>query len=686
MRWAKSEFYINCVTEFENRNLRYFEIMKVSLLNKGKIWVVSPVFYISSVALAVMACLSLPFSPVLFLINMSVALICAIAIYFNIKGFQHYIAHLVKKMMVALGNIDVDFLQRIPVPAVLVGKQDDIISYNNLFRDVVGDGRGKLGESIIKFLSGETPGNVLAKNGLEVVYNNRNYTVYGSQFDEAIALYFIECTEYKTIKQEYEDSKPVVAFVLFDNMEELKRDCTDGELSQLSSSVETLLREWVTETSGFIKKLSDGKYIILFEERHIRMFKSDKFRILNRIHSIKQDEHRWATISVGIGLGSDTMAESERWAQNALDMSLGRGGDQVSIKRGDSYEFFGGSTKEVEKRNKVRTRVIASALYEQMITSDTIFVMGHKFSDLDSVGAAVGVWNVASNMKNKKCYIVVDRDMTLAGYMINKFEKSYDKEIFISPEKAKSLIKENSLLIIVDTHSGSFVEDKEIYEKCKDVVVIDHHRMSVDHISNAGIFYHEPFASSTCEMVTELVQYMGDKNLKKAEAECLLSGIMLDTKGFFLKTGVRTFEAAAYLRKKGADTVEVKKMFSNSLDTYKIKCRIIDSADITGGCAVALVDEDWGDIRVACAQAADELLGIQGVKASFVLFYYDNKVAISSRSLGEINVQVIMEKLGGGGHQTMAAVQLESVSIEEAKTKLLGILQEIWAEARGKEV
>lgn len=653
-------------------------------MDRGRIWVISPVFYVASVALAVMACLSFPFNLALFFINMAVAVVSSVAIYLNIRGFQNYIDHLVKNTIDSLGNVDIDFLQRIPIPTVLVGKLGDIISYNMLFRDVVGNGRGKLGESILQFLSGETLNDILAKNGVDILYNNRDYTVYGSQFDDSAALYFIECTEYKAIKQEYIDSRPVVAFILFDNMEELKRDCTDAQLSQLSSSVETYLREWAAETSGFIKKLSDGKYVMIFEERYIKIFKSDKFKILNKIHTIKLDEHKWATISIGIGRGSNTMSESERWAQNALDMSLGRGGDQVSIKKGESYEFFGGASKEVEKRSKVRTRVIATALYEQMSTSDTILIMGHRFSDLDSIGAAVGLWNVASNIRGKKSYIVVDRDISLAGYMMERFEKSCEKEIFIHPDKAKTLIKDNTLLIIVDTHSANFTEDKGIYDKCKDTVVIDHHRMVVDHISDAVIFYHEPFASSTCEMVTELVQYMGDKNLKKAEAECLLGGIMLDTKSFFLKTGVRTFEAAAYLRKKGADTVEVKKMFSNSLDTYKIKCKIIDSANITEGCAIAVIDKDQGDIRIACAQAADELLGIQGVKASFVIFYYNNKASISSRSLGEINVQVIMEKLGGGGHQTMAAVQLESTSPDEAKSKLIEILEGIWAETNKK--
>lgn len=628
----------------------------------------------------VMACLSLPFSWILFTLDMLVAMVSALLIYFGIKKFDGYINGLIKNAVDALGDVDTDFLQRIPIPTVLVGKIGEIVSYNMLFRDVVGKGRGWLGESILQFLAGETLNDVLAKNGVDIKFNGRNYIVYGSQFNSAAALYFIECTEYKEIEQEYSESRPVVALILFDNMEELKRDCTDAQLSQITSSVETMLREWASETSGFIKKLTDGKFIMIFEERHIKIFKTDKFKIINRIHNVKLDDHRFATASIGIGHGAANLLEAERWAQNALDMSLGRGGDQVSIKKGETYEFFGGTSKEIEKRSKVRTRVIAAALYEQMSTSDMIFITGHRFSDLDSIGAAVGIWSVASNIKNKEAYIVVDKETSLAGDTIEKLEKALDKVIFISPEKSKSILKENTLLVVVDTHCVNFLEDGELYKKCKDIVVIDHHRMAVDHISDAVIFYHETFASSASEMVTELVQYMGDKNLKKAEAECLLAGIMLDTKNFFMKTGIRTFEAAAYLKKKGADTVEVKKMFSDSIDTYKIKCKIIDSSEVYVNCAVAELEESKGDVRVACAQAADELLGIQGIKASFVIFLYKDQICVSARALGEVNVQVIMEKLGGGGHQSMAATQISGMSLQEVKEKLFNILKDLFSE------
>ncbi len=645
-----------------------------------KIWVASPIFYIASVTVAVMALISLPFNMVLFSINLFVAMVSSALIYLNIRNFKSYIENTVNSAAMNLGEANGNFLQNIPIPTAIIGNKDEIVSYNDLFKDTIAKDRNLQGESVLQFLGSATMSDTISKDGLDIKYDGRNYIVYGVKFKNSTALYFIECTQYKQIKHEYLQSRPIIAFVLFDNMEELKRDCTDSQMSQILSSVESIIREWASETSGCIKKLNDGKFIMIFEERYISIFKSDKFKILNKIHDIKLDDRRFATISIGIGRGASNMLEAERWAQNALDMSLGRGGDQVAIKKGETYEFFGGTSKEVEKRSKVRTRVIASAFYQQMATSDMILITGHRFSDLDSIGAAVGVWSVATGIKGKEAYIVVDKETSLAASAIEKFQKNYEKPVFISPKKGKSMIKENTLLVVVDTHSANFLEDKDLCEKCKDVVVIDHHRMVVDHISDAVIFYHEPFASSASEMVTELVQYMDNKNLKKHEAECLLAGIMLDTKNFFMKTGVRTFEAATYLRKKGADTIEVKRMFSNSMETYKIKCRVINSVKVYGKFAIGRLDEATTDVAVACAQAADELLGVQDIKASFVVFPHNNQISISARAFGEINVQVIMEKLGGGGHQTMAASQLSGVSIQEAEEKLINVLKEFLTE------
>ena len=534
-----------------------------------------------------------------------------------------------------------------------------------------------IGERIGQFLCGHNIQEILIKKSLDVEINKKKYTAYASRLDSGIILYFVENTKYKEISSEYYLSKSVVALAFFDNREELKHDTTDEKDAQLAVMVENTLQDWALTTTGIFKKLNDGKYIIVFEERHLRKFIEDKFKILDSIHKIKANEYRCATVSIGIGRGAENIYEAEKMAKSALDMALGRGGDQVVIKKGHSYQFFGGTSKGIEKRSKVRTRIVASTLKEQILSSDCVLIMGHKSSDLDCIGAAVGIWNVASNAIKSPVYIVVNKETCLAKGTILSIEETISNNMFISPERAKSMVTEKTLLVVVDTHAIDFLESKELYEMCNRVVVIDHHRMTVKHINNAVIFYHEPFASSTSEMVTELIQYMGDKNLKKFESECLLAGIMLDTKNFVLKTGVRTFEAAAYLKRKGADPIGVKKMFANPIGMYKIKYELISKAEIIKNCAIAYVEKIDDDERIACAQAADELLDVKGIKASFVLFPFGKGISISARSMGEVNVQLIMEAMGGGGHQNMAGAQVEDISFESAIERLKSIINNI---------
>lgn len=305
-----------------------------------------------------------------------------------------------------------------------------------------------------------------------------------------------------------------------------------------------------------------------------------------------------------------------------------------------------------------------------------MLIMGHRFSDLDCMGSAVGMWNVASKYLKRPAYIVDDSSQTLASSLINMVKAKYPEEkIFISPQEAVTKVMPKTTLVVLDTHSPDFVESPELLKSVTRVIVIDHHRMMVRHIENALVFYHEPFASSTSEMVTELVQYIGDTTLTESEAEALMAGIMLDTKNFVLKTGVRTFEAAAYLRRKNADTVKVKRLFSDSIDAYKAKYRIVSNAQVYGNFAIASADSEFSDIRISAAQAADELLSIKGVEASFVIYPAGGVINISARSLGDVNVQLVMESLGGGGHFTMAGAQLENVTVEQAKEKLISVIE-----------
>jgi c-di-AMP phosphodiesterase-like protein len=356
---------------------------------------------------------------------------------------------------------------------------------------------------------------------------------------------------------------------------------------------------------------------------------------------------------------------------------LEHGGDRMDVRNNNLYEFFNGKSQGTGKYDDRRAKAVADKLVEEIKSSDKVFIMGHKFSDFDSVGAAAGLWSTCARVINKRAYIVVDKSQSLAGPAIRHLEEINLSEMFISPEQAKSLVTENSFLIVVDTHFLKSIESVAVYKMIKRVAVIDHHCITANKIKNALIFYHEPHASSACEMVTEIVRHMGDEGIGKAEAECLLAGIMLDTKNFSLGSSAQTFEVAAYLKRKGADNAEVKKMFANSMSAYKIKCRIIENAYITAdGCAIARLNEREKNARVPCAQAADELLNVKNVRASFVIFPDEDGVSISARSFGDVNVQAIMEALGGGGHQTMAAAHIPNIDFEKAEKKLISAVDD----------
>ena len=405
-----------------------------------------------------------------------------------------------------------------------------------------------------------------------------------------------------------------------------------------------------------------------------------KFPILKDIRSISSTR-LIATISVGLSRGCKTVKESEANARKALEMALGRGGDQVAIIKDNSYEFFGGTAAATEKISKVRMRVIANAISRAVNDSDKVYIMGHRFSDLDCVGAAIGLQCIMEKSFKRYSKVVVDRLSSMSNQLIDYTENRLETNIFISPEEALKGVTARSLLIVVDTHIKNSLESPELFEKCKRCVVIDHHRKSVNHIQSALVFCHEPSASSASEMCSEIISYMDDSQLGYVQADALLSGIMLDTKNFVLKTGVRTFEAAAYLRRKGANTLTVKEMFSGSIDTYREKVEIVCRSEMHRGCAISKTDIVAEDIRLAAAQAADEMLTLQGVNASFVIFTNGTQINISARSYGRINVQLIMEKLNGGGHQTMAATQLQNITQQEAYVRLIRAINEVIDEA-----
>lgn len=642
---------------------------------KKRVWAAAPAFYVLCVALLVMACISWKWDRLVFAVELSVAVVSFVIVFIATAQFKAYVSTSVKAAQRVLSAQDREALAAFTMPVALVGKTGDILWVNDVFLERVTPDHESRGENVQRIIYPRSIEQILAAAGTDVTVGERQYSVFGARVGEGVLLYFVDDTYYKEINREYTDSRPVVGLAFFDNREELARDASSSEDSRLASEVESALYSWAQQMGGFSKRLSGSRYLILTDERHVRDAMEHRFEILDTVRKIQTADHRSATISMGIARGAENLQQAEDWARKALDMALGRGGDQVALKQKDeTYEFFGGLSKGVEKRDKVRTRVIAATLTDHIRQSSRVFIMGHKFSDLDCVGAAVGIWSAVTHVLHIPARVVVDEEQCLCGALLRHMRDSGEPDIFLSPEQALEEADAHTLLVVVDTHNPDVVESQPLLSAVQRVVVIDHHRMMVKHIENALVFYHEPYASSASELVAELVQYIGESALTRADAEALLAGIMLDTKNFILKTGVRTFEAAAYLRRRGADTVEVKRLFSDSIETYKAKYKIVSAATIQDGCAITHVDHEFPEIRLSSAQAADELLSIQGVKASFVIYPASGFVNISARSMGDMNVQLVMEQLGGGGHMTMAGAQFSGLSVEQVRDKLMAVI------------
>lgn len=579
-----------------------------------------------------------------------------------------------------------DAVVHFPLPAVTADGEGNIIWDNELFRArVLGDQELQLNQ--IGSLIGDITLPELADIGsTPIAYGDRMYTVYVSMLEpgpveQLYVLIFVDDTSLKKAAEEYEGMHPAVLYISADNLPEVTQRLRDSERAAVTGGVEKIIENWMSGFPSFMCRLGDARFVAVTEDRQLNRMIEDKFSVLAQMRRYSYESVKGITLSIGVGRG-DNVQESGDKARQALDMALGRGGDQAAIKQRDVYEFFGGVSMGVETGTKVHTRITATAIEELIEGSENVLIMGHRFADLDALGAAIGMYSEALAQK-KEAYIVMARDRTLTTPLIRRMDEQGKGGIIIEPEQAMEILTKKSLLIIVDTHRPDFVEAPELYRAAKAVIVIDHHRKVVDHIDDALIFFHEPGASSSSEMVTELLQYMGQRGNKpvvgKFEAEALLAGIMLDTRNFIMRTGVRTFEAAAYLKSCGADIISVKQLFTDDIEDYKMRNTIVSGADVYRECAIAIADVVDNDIRVISSQAADELLDITGVKASFVLYAADGLVNISARSMGKINVQLIMESLGGGGHQTMAAAQIEDISLTDAKVRLLSEIDKYYA-------
>ena len=498
------------------------------------------------------------------------------------------------------------------------------------------------------------------------------------KIEYTVALYFIDNTENLEILKKYEDTKTCIGIISIDNYEETLKSLTTEEKPQVLAQIEKTIYEWAAKTKGVAIKNERDTYIYVFEKQYLNTMKESKFEILDTIKDIEIEGLLQLTISIAISCDGDTNYEKYKTALSTLDIALGRGGDQAVIRENEKYSFFGGRTQEVEKRTKVKARIVAHALEELVKEADNVMVMGHSNGDIDSMGSSLGIYRFVKTIGKDIKIVNNTYGLTLKDFIEAVEQEEEYKDAIIDKAQAISQITPNTLLIIVDTHKKTYVEVPELLEKTNKIVVIDHHRRAADYIDNALLTFHEVYASSAAELVTELLQYSeNEAELTTFEAESLYGGIMVDTKNFVFKTGVRTFEAAAYLRKKNIDIIKIKKWFQSDLESYNVIAEIVKNAEIINkNIGISICEREDKDTNLICAKAADELLTINQITASFVIGKTKEKVCISGRSIGDINVQLILEKLGGGGHITLAGAQLEGVTIEEAREMLISQINE----------
>ncbi len=494
-------------------------------------------------------------------------------------------------------------------------------------------------------------------------------------------LYFIDETEKVKLKQENEDKKICVGIIMIDNYEEVTQRVDAEQKTQLMAKVESTIYDWVNETNGILVKTDRDTYVYVFEQKNLEKIKEEKFAILDSIKNLVRKDKIQLTLSIAISNEGNTERDVYKSASAAMDVILGRGGDQAVIRQNGKYLFFGGKVEEVEKRTKVKARIVAHALEELIKENDKIMIMGHTNPDIDAIGSALGIYRIAKTL-GKEAKIVANVETPSIKDLYESIKDQY-QEIFISSETALAQVDSATLIVVVDTHKKTYVESPELLTKTNKIVIIDHHRRSADFIDNSILTFQEVYASSAAELVTEIIQYtQNEVELSEVEAEALYAGIMMDTKNFTFKTGVRTFEAAAYLRRCGVDIIKVKKWFQSDLESYNTISEIVRKAEIVrDSIGISIYDVQEKETSLICAKAADELLTIGNITASFVLgLMEDGKVCISGRSIGDVNVQMILEKLGGGGHITLAGAQLENVTIDEAKQELISKINEYFEE------
>lgn len=637
--------------------------------------------------------------PIAFIILAALYIILIAATIINNKRRKSELSEQLKDLTLNVNKTAKTTLINSPFPLIIIEANGNIIwrseKFNNEFKDLNKDNL-----ELMALLSNIKQIAVSKKNSMEKKQkgkieiefdiNRRTYKILGTYIktnkdennDYTFILYFIDQTEIKKLQEKEEETEINIGMISIDNYDEINQRLSGEIKSQVIAKIEQCIYEWALSYSALVVKVERDKFYVVIDNKNLENAKKDKINILQQIKELPILDGIQATLSISFSKDGETLDEKYRSAQAVQEIALGRGGDQAIIKQNQKYEFFGGRTEEVEKRTKVKARTVASALVKLIEESDRVLIMGHTNSDMDAIGSALGIYRLTKTL-NKEANIIVDSKAVGILSFLETIEN--DKEYIgcvINGETALEKMTDNTLLVIVDTNKVNYVESVKVLENASKIVEIDHHRKSTDYIKDTVLSFHEVYASSASELVTEIIQYSPIKiKLTPIEIEALYAGIMLDTKEFTFKTGVRTFEAAAYLRKCGVDIIKVKKWFQDDLKTYQTISNIISKAEIVKeSIAISTYDEDELNTTIVIAKAADELLTISGISASFVLGKTDDIIYISGRSIGDINVQLILEKLGGGGHITLAGAQLYDITMEEALEKLKHAIDEYMIE------
>ena len=578
-------------------------------------------------------------------------------------------------------------LKELTVPYAIILEDGHILWKNDRFSEIV-DGREKFIQKVIPELNkGIFPKDDETRSELEITYKERDYQVELRRislegFSESermlqipkekeyfIALYMRDVTELNSYIRENEDQRLIAGLIYIDNYDEVMESVEEVRQSLLVALIDRKINKYINDVDGIVKKLENDKYFFVVKKESYRKFEADRFSLLEEVKQVNIGNARSATLSIGLGLNTATYALSYNYARMAIDLALARGGDQAVIKDCKGITYFGGKKEQTAKNTRVKARVKAEALREFIVAKDQVIVMGHKISDPDSFGACMGIYRAAVALE-KKAHIVINDVSTSIKPLYDEIAQSsvYGKDIFLTSGEALDYISDSAMVVVVDTNKPQMTECPELLKRSKTIAVLDHHRQSSTVIDNAVLSYIEPYSSSTCEMVAEVLQYIVDDiKVPSIEADCLYAGIMIDTRNFMNRTGVRTFEAAAYLRRCGADITRVRKMFRDDMESYRAKAEAMRMAEVyREQYAIAECPSDIASPTVLAAQTANELLDINGIKASFVLTVYNGRIFLSARSIDEVNVQILAEKLGGGGHINSAGAQFEHTNVKEA--------------------